>query len=977
MNILKQSKNIIYFEINKEFQISSYNTSFKILFPEFKSSENISLEAFSSSFKYPDSVIRQIKDFLTNEENSLQLQLNNGSILSLELAIEKKTYCLYGLLAPAPSSEIELISNYKNIEFSGDGILLGNLKGEIIYSNKKITEFTGYTENELLGNHISILFQEKELNDKPLRFDLLNNNQELLVKRKLKRKNGSSFHIEMLSKKVNEGYITNIRNIEQRVKTETELEETRQRILFAAKLEKIGIIDHNLTTDAVVFNDEMHQILSLSKQTTYNMDIWLKKIHEDDLERVKEGLEMVEELGSGFQFVYRIKTDDKIKTIKASADILYNESEESRKLIISSIDISNSNELKQRLQELENTFQSLANTATSMIFIYKEKFLYVNKTFEKITGYSRIEAQNMNFWDVIHPDFKELVKERGLKRLKGEMPLAHYDVQIITKNSDVKWVELSAAQIKYFGESAAVGSAFEISKRKELEQEMLGNIQILELEKQKAIESDIKFKEYMLQNTAPMLVLDSQNKKIIFANKAAANLYGYTTEELEKLNIYHLQTISKEDVDMKMKTALHKSSNEFVFTHLKKDQSEIAVRVNASPVKFSEMQTMVLIISDISEELNSKSELIESHSTYKNILNSISDMLYVLNKEGQFLYVNKAAVETYQYEAEEFYGKTPDFLSAPEKNNLEEVAKSLEKAYNGEQNTIYFWGLRKDKSIFPKEVVLSPGYYFGQKVILAVSRDITEHIRITEELTAALEKAEESDKLKSAFLANMSHEIRTPMNAILGFTELIKDAEMDQEERLKFISIINRSSHHLLNLINDLVDLSKIYANQMALEKKNFSLNSMFFEVFELYENEIKKLKKNKDLELTVSFGLPYGKDVIYTDETRLRQLLNNTIGNAIKFTKSGKIHFEYKKQGDHLEFKVTDTGIGIPKDQIKNVFNRFVQADNTISRKYGGTGLGLAISQACAELLDGEIWIESELHKGTTVYFNIPYTQV
>ena len=976
MNILKQSKNIIYFEINEEFEISFYNPYFAILFPEYKSYEKILLDEFLSSFKNPELIGQQIKDFLINNEDVLQIQLNNGSIMNLELANENKHYCLFGSLTNLPSSNLEQLTTCKNIEFAGDGILLGNLKGEIIYSNKRITEFTGYSEKEILGKHISILFPDHTLNEKPLRFDLLNKDQELLVKRKLRRKDGSSFHIEMLSKKVNEGYISNIRNIEQRVKTETELEEIRQRILFATKLEKIGIIDHNLTTDATVFNDEMKDILSISSKAPYNLNTWFKKIHEDDVERVKEGLKMVEEMGSGFQFAYRIKVGNKTKTKKASADILYNASEESRKLIISSVDISNSNELKQRLQELENTFQSLANTATSIIFIFKEKFLYVNKAFVEITGYSKSEALNMNFWNVIHPDFKDLVKERGLKRIKGDILPNHYDIQIISKNGDVKWVEISTAQIKYFGESAGVGSAFEISKRKQLEREMQGNIQNLELEKKKILENDIKFKEYMLQNTAPMLVIDSSNKKIIFANNAASKLYGYTIEEFENLSIYDINVMVKDEIDEKMKTAIQKPSNEFIFTHLRKDQTTISVKVNASPVSFQQTLTMVLIIGDISDELKSKSELYESHTTYKNILNSISEMLYVLNKDGQFLYVNKAAVDIYQYKAEEFYGKTPAFLSAPDKNNLEEVGKSLEKAYNGEQNTIFFWGLKKDKSIFPKEVVLSPGYYFGQKVILAVSRDISEHIKITEELTIALEKAKESDKLKSAFLANMSHEIRTPMNAILGFSELLKDAEMEQEERLKFISIINRSSHHLLSLINDLVDLSKIYSNQMALEKKKFSLNSMFFEIFELFENEIKNLNKNEELELTVSFGLPYGKDIIYSDETRLRQILNNTIGNAIKFTKSGKVHFEYKRQGDYLEFKVSDTGIGIPKEQINNVFNRFVQADNTISKKYGGTGLGLAISQACAELLKGNIWLESELHKGTTVYFKIPFSQ-
>lgn len=976
MNILNPSKQIITFEIDKGLYIHNPNKAFVDSFPVFKSNKKLSLKEFTN--KLPESIqqFQILSSAIENKTNSLTLDLAAGNKFNIQLSeLESGRFIFIGSIFDEKDSINARLDHLETIKMSGDGVILGNSNGEIIYINPKITEFSKYSADDLIGQHISILFSETELKQKPLRFDILEEGKEYLTKRKIRTKNGKNLHVEMLSKKVNDGYITNIRNTEDRIQTENKLEEIRRRLLFVTKLERIGIIDYNLNSNKVFYNEEMCKILDIIDiESCHDLQKWLNHIHPDDQERINQGLEMVKESGKTFEFVYRIMTKENQKTIKASADVLVNIEENTKKLIISSIDISYLNDMRLKLQELEHTFQSFANTATSIIFIYSQKFLYVNRAFERITGYGMKEALKLDFWDIVHPDYKEIVKKRGLKRVSGESTTNHYDFKIINKKGKTIWVDFSAASIKYMGKQAAIGSAFDITDRKELEQKLLNNIQDLEDEKKKVASSENKFQQYMFQNTAAMLVVDVKSKEIIFSNKSAANLYGYSIKELESLKIYNLQSISKEEVDRKMAKAILQSSNEFVFSHIKKDQTIISVKVNASPVDYNNVKSMVLIITDISEELKTKTRLIDSHTSYKNILDSISEMLYILNGKGEFIYINKAAIKNYQYPSEELIGKTPEFVSAPDKNNLEEVGKMLEKAYNGVQNTIYFWGQRKDKSIFPKEVVLSPGYYFGQKVVIAVSRDISEHIKITDELTQAKEKAEESDKLKSAFLANMSHEIRTPMNAILGFSEIIKDPDMDQNERIKFINIINRSSHHLLSLINDLVDLSKIYANQMHIVENKSSLNSLFFEIFEFFESEINNSDKKDHIKLSVSFGLPYGKDVILTDETRLRQVLTNIIGNAIKFTKAGKIHFDYKLLEEFLQFTISDTGIGIPQEQTKNVFNRFVQADQTISKRYGGTGLGLAISQACVELLGGEIWLESEVGKGTNVFFKIPY---
>lgn len=470
-----------------------------------------------------------------------------------------------------------------------------------------------------------------------------------------------------------------------------------------------------------------------------------------------------------------------------------------------------------------------------------------------------------------------------------------------------------------------------------------------------------------------MLAIDPITKHITFANYAAAKLYKYSRQELINMKIYDINILTKKEVDEKINSVSINQSEEHDYVHRTKSGDEINVHINESFIITNQQPSLLQIIHDISEEVTNKKKLIESHNTYRNILASISEMIYILDGEGIFKYVNNAAIETYGHDFSYFIGKSPAILSAPGMNDLQMVKESLEKAYNGEQNTISFWGLRKDQSIFPKEVVLSPGFFFGEKVIIAVSRDVSEHIRITKELTEAKNKAEENDKLKSAFLANMSHEIRTPMNAILGFSELVKEPETDAKERVQFLDIINKSAHHLLHLINDIVDISKIHANQLNISQNQCHINALLHEKYISFSSEL-DLLKNKNIKLELEFGLSNEKDLVVTDISRLEQILNNIIGNAIKFTREGKITIAYALIEHEIVFSITDTGIGVDDKQREIIFERFMQADPSISREFGGTGLGLAISKACTELLGGEIWLESEKGVGTKMSFSIPY---
>jgi len=234
----------------------------------------------------------------------------------------------------------------------------------------------------------------------------------------------------------------------------------------------------------------------------------------------------------------------------------------------------------------------------------------------------------------------------------------------------------------------------------------------------------------------------------------------------------------------------------------------------------------------------------------------------------------------------------------------------------------------------------------------------------------AKDRAEESDRLKSAFLANMSHEIRTPMNGILGFAGLLKLPTLTEEQLTKYVNIIEKSGARMLNIINDLIDISKIEAKQMEVSVSNCNINEQLEYLHTFFNPEA----QNKELKLLFNSDLVIDYANIETDREKLYAILTNLIKNSIKYTHKGSIEFGYKKKGKNLEFYVEDTGIGIPSDRLDAIFDRFVQADIEDSEVYEGAGLGLAISKAYVEMLGGKIWVKSIEKKGTQFYFTIPY---
>ncbi len=251
-----------------------------------------------------------------------------------------------------------------------------------------------------------------------------------------------------------------------------------------------------------------------------------------------------------------------------------------------------------------------------------------------------------------------------------------------------------------------------------------------------------------------------------------------------------------------------------------------------------------------------------------------------------------------------------------------------------------------------------------------VFSDVTDKYAAQKHLKNAKEKAEKSDRLKSAFLANMSHEIRTPMNGILGFSDLLKEPGLTGETQQKYIRIIEKSGARMLNIINDIISISKIESGLMEVNLAASNVNEQIEYIHTFFKPEA-EAKGN-----TLSFknSLPLKEAIIKTDREKLFAILTNLVKNAIKYTDKGSIEFGYSINGEQFEFYVKDTGIGIDNDRQIAIFERFIQADIEDKMARQGAGLGLAISKAYVEILGGELWVESKKDIGSTFYFTIPY---
>lgn len=370
-------------------------------------------------------------------------------------------------------------------------------------------------------------------------------------------------------------------------------------------------------------------------------------------------------------------------------------------------------------------------------------------------------------------------------------------------------------------------------------------------------------------------------------------------------------------------------------------------------------------------DLQSKIEELEAtKSNLETIFNSTSDAIIIHDIEGNIINMNTQALSLYNLKRYEISNYTIFDISS-DKNDKSKLSNIWQRVSKHGNLTFEWVALQKEtgKEV-DVQVSINKTIYNQKEVMVSVIRDFTDRMDYEHKLIKALEKAEESDKLKTAFLQNISHEIRTPLNAISGFTDLLSDPNLSPQTQSEYIKIIQNSSSRLTSIISDIITISALETNQEELRYSNVCINSIIGELNAVFEQQASQ----KGLILYSKRVLNEEQANVLTDRTKVTQILSNLISNSIKFTNEGFVEFGCVLKGNSLEFFVKDSGIGIEPEFHEKIFERFRQADRSINRLYGGTGLGLAISKAFLDLLGGKIWLNSEPNKGSVFYFTIPY---
>ncbi len=359
---------------------------------------------------------------------------------------------------------------------------------------------------------------------------------------------------------------------------------------------------------------------------------------------------------------------------------------------------------------------------------------------------------------------------------------------------------------------------------------------------------------------------------------------------------------------------------------------------------------------------------------FESIFNSFSDALLVFDNAFKVHYVNLKALEIFDSSRDEILKTSFQELTTDFKVDNLPFSALLLNGFNDQEATFFEVVSEKQNTARATfEISLSS---VGENFIVFRINDITSQKKKLNLLLEEKQKAEENDRLKTAFLANMSHEIRTPLNSIIGFSDLLLEDDSDWNERRQFVQMIKSAGGTLLQLIDDIIDISKIEAGQIKISLSDVNINTLLDELLLTFSNE--KSKRNKEhVKLNLKKTYKEKGFILRTDPYRFKQILTNLLSNALKFVEDGFVEFGYTGiEPGFVQFFVKDSGIGIQRDKQHLVFQRFGQIDNTAKRNHEGTGLGLSITKQLVELLGGKIWFDSEFSKGTTFYFTLPVSR-
>ena len=830
---------------------------------------------------------------------------------------------------------------------------------ELAFQNKEKEK----RANELAVANVELAFQNKEKEKRAEELALANVELAFQNKEKIKR----------ARELVTANSILAFENEEKAKKTEdlvavyNALIKQKQRLDVILEISHSGTWGYNIKTGETIFNERWATMIgyTLEEISPITIETCKKFTHPED--KKKSDL-ILQKYFKGEVDFYECESRMKHKNgqwIWVLDRGKVNEWDENGNMLMMSgihEDITQRKIAEIKLQESEHRYRSLVEWSPETIIVHRDgKIIYVNPAAVKTFKEDSIDdLLGKPIFDWIHPDSHAATSERikTLVNIGDMMPTV--ELKLIAQDRSIIYVESHALVINYDGKPAVQYSIRDISNKKELENLLakankiarLGAIELnlcnysLYFSKitKEILEVENDF-EIGLDNAMSFFNLDEQRNKILTAIKK-----GIETEE-------------KWELELKIRTAKGNDSWVKIIGETEFLNGN-PIRVNGSFQDINERKLTQIALQENRKELED----------YKFALDELA-IVAITDENGIIKTVNDNFCRISQFSKEELIGNTHKIINSNyhSKAFFEEMWKTISSGNiwrgmvkNKKKNNEYYW---LDSTFIPFMDANNKPFQY-----LAIRYDVSEIKNAEEEIIKAKEHAEENDRLKSAFLANMSHEIRTPMNGILGFTNLLKDINLSREDQQEYIKIIDESGIRLLSIINDIIDISKIESKQMKVFISETNINEQIESIYNFFKPEV----TNKGLDFSFENGLSTNEAFIDTDSGKVYATLINLVKNSIKFCDKGNINFGYKLKDNNgtseLEFYVKDSGIGIPNDRLKAIFDRFIQADISDKRAFQGAGLGLSISRAYVEMLGGKIWVESEVGIGSSFYFTIPY---
>ncbi len=630
-----------------------------------------------------------------------------------------------------------------------------------------------------------------------------------------------------------------------------------------------------------------------------------------------------------------------------------------------------SSELREREQFIRNVIDSAMDSIVA--FDKDLKYVLWNKQLEAVTDIPAHRVLGKQAFGPDAPVPTPISEEVILRVLSGETVVLPDLYVVVPDNGKTAWVSaVYSPQISSSGDIIGViGVIRDITERKKAEDALR--------------ESEGLQRSLLSTLPVAVTVVDPKTRIIERANDHAVILSGVSIDNLVGRRCHQLICPAPDNACPVCD--LNKDIDHSEREMLCADGSRLPILKTVKRIILNGQEKLLECFIDLSERKKAEELLIESQERLNQLISAAQDAIIMSDFQGNISLWNDSAARIFGYSKTEALGQNLHALLAPASYppSCEEGVKTFWETGKGAAvgQTLELSAVRKDGCEFPVELSLAPLRIKGKWHAVGIMRDITDRKNAEQELRLAnhrleeaisrssqlAEQAEQANQSKSAFLANMSHEIRTPMNGIIGMTKLLMKSSLPPEQH-RFAELACSSAESLLAIINDILDFSKIEAHKLELEHVDFDLEAILSETSEILS--VIAHTKNLDFKYQIDSNvLPF----LNGDPTRLRQILLNLGGNAVKFTSRGEIsiHVIQDYDFDHeirLRFFVRDTGIGIPEDRVASLFSPFTQLDSSTSRKYGGTGLGLAISKELCELMGGAIGVESKEGLGSTFWF-------